>query len=196
MSFSGNAVADFDTPDFAADIDDLADEFMSDGHRNPNRLPGPVVPIENMNIRAADSGLANAYEYIVVPDFRLRYIVHPDAFRRVLFYQCSHCRILDLANDAKFLADFSKCRNGPINVLTAVSRRHLRADSRLAFRYHRKGKAYDVNSFLEQSVGHLCRQFGITQHDRNNWVLARQEVKSERRHLRPEILRIGLQPVT
>ena len=75
-------------------------------------------------------------------------------------------------------------------MLGIVRGRHLRADTRLAFRYHGEGKADHVDAFLQEFVGHLRGQLCVAQHHRDDRVLTRQQVETELFHAGAETLRV------
>ena len=52
-------------------LDDLADVFVADLHRHGNRLLRPVVPLPDVDVGAADRGLADPDHHVVVPDLGL-----------------------------------------------------------------------------------------------------------------------------
>ena len=51
-----------------ADFDDLTNEFMSNDHRYRDCLPGPVIPLEDMHVGAADTCVSNADQHVVDAD--------------------------------------------------------------------------------------------------------------------------------
>src|SRR5437764_10609181 len=70
VPFAADDIADGKVMHVAADLDDAADEFVADSHRNGNGLLRPVVPVVNVNIGAADAGAENLDEHIVDADLR------------------------------------------------------------------------------------------------------------------------------
>src|SRR5207344_265680 len=54
-----DAVADAEAAHFLSHLDDLADVFVADLHRHGNGLLRPVVPFPDVNVGAADRGLAD-----------------------------------------------------------------------------------------------------------------------------------------
>ncbi len=51
-----------------SDLDNLADKLMPDDPRCLNITLRPVVPVEDMQICAADAGLQNLYQYFIRAD--------------------------------------------------------------------------------------------------------------------------------
>ena len=90
MPFSGHTVADFVVLHTASDIDNLSDIFMAYGHRNLDGVLGPLVPIVDMEVGAADGHLPYLDEDIVHSDFRHRDIFHPYSRFRILLDKCFH----------------------------------------------------------------------------------------------------------
>ena len=58
MAFAADDVAGVKIAHVRADLDDLADEFMADHHRHRDGLLGPVVPVVDVQVGAADAGRA------------------------------------------------------------------------------------------------------------------------------------------
>src|SRR5690349_18415221 len=69
---------------------DLADKFVSNHQRDFYCALGPVVPVVNVNVSAANSGLEYADKYIVDSDFRGGNIFEPQAFFGPAFNECFH----------------------------------------------------------------------------------------------------------
>ena len=69
VPFSRDAVPDLEAAYFLTHLDDFTDVFVADLHRHLNRLRRPVVPFPNVDVGAADRGLANANEDVVMADF-------------------------------------------------------------------------------------------------------------------------------
>ena len=92
MALSGDTIARLEAAHFAADLDHLATEFMSDRHRHRDRLPCPRVPVIDVHVGAADRGLADADQDVVMTHARLGNLFHPDAGFGARFDQCFHVR--------------------------------------------------------------------------------------------------------
>src|SRR5207245_9767438 len=69
LPFSRDAVADVEAAHFLTHLDDLTDVFVTDLHRHRNRLRRPIIPFPNVDIGAADRGLANADQDTVMAHF-------------------------------------------------------------------------------------------------------------------------------
>ena len=70
--------------DVRADLHNLADEFMADGHGDRNGLAGPLVPIVDMNIGSANSGAVDADQNVVNANGRLGDVLDPTVRSRLL----------------------------------------------------------------------------------------------------------------
>ena len=64
---------------FGSDLDDLADELVADDERDGDRLLRPCVPRVDVQVGAADAGLAHADEDVVDPDLRLGHVLEPES---------------------------------------------------------------------------------------------------------------------
>ena len=69
----------------------MAVAAVADGHGHRDRLPGPGVLIVDVNVGAADRGLVNLDQHVVVADFRLSAPLHPDTALGLALHQRSHC---------------------------------------------------------------------------------------------------------
>ena len=90
MAFAGDAIADLEAAHLLAHLDDLADVFVTDVHRHRNRLLRPVVPLPDVDVGAADGGLADADHHVVVADLGLRHVGQRQAGRAFEFGKCFH----------------------------------------------------------------------------------------------------------
>src|SRR5580693_4301013 len=90
MAFAGDEVADLEVGDVGADGRKFADELMADDHGNGYGLLGPLVPLINMDIGAADSGAADADEDVVDAVFGLGNVLEPEAALRARLDESSH----------------------------------------------------------------------------------------------------------
>ena len=79
VALTGNELAGLAIEDVRADVDDLADELVANGEADGDRLPGPCVPIENVEVCAADAGVEHADFDVVDAHFRLGNILEPEA---------------------------------------------------------------------------------------------------------------------
>src|SRR5271169_4735887 len=57
-----------------SDLGDLSDELVSDYHGHGNRLFGPLIPVVDVHVGAADRRALDADQNIVDPDLGFRYI--------------------------------------------------------------------------------------------------------------------------
>ena len=55
VSLSGNPFAWMKIVDVGPDFDNLSHEFMANDHGNRDRVFRPIVPVEDVNVRPADS---------------------------------------------------------------------------------------------------------------------------------------------
>ena len=74
MPFAADKVADLETFDILADLDDFPDIFMPGGQADRNRMLRPFVPVINMHVRAADRRLADFDLHVVFAAFRDRHL--------------------------------------------------------------------------------------------------------------------------
>ena len=70
VALAGDALADLEIAHVAADLDDLAGIFMADDHRHRNRLLRPGIPFVDVDIGAANAGLAHLDQHVVLADGR------------------------------------------------------------------------------------------------------------------------------
>ncbi len=85
VAFTGDAVANVEAFHFLADADYFADIFVADYHWHGNSFLRPLVPVVDVNVSTADGGFTNFDQQIVMTDFRLRYVGHPNPFFRFQF---------------------------------------------------------------------------------------------------------------
>src|SRR5690242_6877191 len=90
VAFAADDVAGMEVVDVRADLDYLADELVPDHHRHRDRLLRPLIPVVDMNIGAADAGVAHADQYIVDAVFRNGNIFQPQAALAAALRQCLH----------------------------------------------------------------------------------------------------------
>ncbi len=70
--------------------DDLADIFMADMHAERHGLRRPFIPFPDMDVGAADRGLADADEDVVMPDLGLRHVGEREAGAGLFFDEGFH----------------------------------------------------------------------------------------------------------
>ena len=90
MTVGGDPVADLETAHFGTHLHDAAHKLVPDGHGHRNGLLGPGVPVINMNVGAADGGLADLDQNIVMADLGYRNLFHPDPDLGLGLYQRFH----------------------------------------------------------------------------------------------------------
>jgi hypothetical protein len=79
MAFATHDIARIEVIDIRPDLDDLSDKLMSDRHGHGDCLLRPLVPVVDVNVCAADAGVAHTNQHVVDADHRLRYIFQPKA---------------------------------------------------------------------------------------------------------------------
>ena len=67
VTLARDEVAGMEVVHVAADLDDLADELVADDERRLDRARRPRVPRLDVQVRAADAGLAHAHDDVVDP---------------------------------------------------------------------------------------------------------------------------------
>ena len=90
MAFSGDDLSGVEVIDVVADLDDFADEFVSDHHRHGDGPGSPVIPKVDMQIRAAERCPQNPDQDIVHANARFGNVFKPQAFAGLAFYQGFH----------------------------------------------------------------------------------------------------------
>ena len=65
MAFARNQLPGPKVVDVGTDGDDLSDELMANRHRYCDRLASPVIPIEDMNIGAANPRPQNTNQDVI-----------------------------------------------------------------------------------------------------------------------------------
>src|SRR5262245_48625567 len=68
VAFSGDELAGMKVVDISSYGNDLADEFMPDHQRNRDCFLCPFVPVENMEVGAADSRTKDTDQNVIDPD--------------------------------------------------------------------------------------------------------------------------------
>src|SRR6185436_6322698 len=71
MTFPADDLAGKEIGDIRANLDDFAHEFVTHHHRHGNGFGSPLIPLVDMEIRAANAGAVNADEDVVDADGRL-----------------------------------------------------------------------------------------------------------------------------
>ena len=78
--------------DVAAELEDLADELVADDERRPDRLLAPTDPSLDVEVRAADAGLADADPDVVDAHRRLRHVAQLEAGAGLGLHERAHRR--------------------------------------------------------------------------------------------------------
>src|SRR5271156_2031562 len=103
MPFAAHDVAWIEIVDVGADLNDLPDKFVPNGHRHRNRLLCPGVPLVDMNICATDAGISNANQNVVDADGGLSNLFQPEASLRTAFYQGFHSILQSSSPGTQFI---------------------------------------------------------------------------------------------
>src|SRR6185295_548098 len=85
VTFTGDELSAMKVVDVGTGFDDLADEFVSDGHRDGNGLPGPFVPVVDVNVGSANARAQHADKDVVDTDGGLRNVFEPQSGLSVRF---------------------------------------------------------------------------------------------------------------
>src|ERR1700722_12046399 len=80
-------------------------------------------------------------------------------------------------NDAERAAGVRERGNDAVQLRSRVRGAHLRADPRLAVRDDRIGEGDHVDALVLHALGELDRQRCFAEHDRDDGVLARQQIE-------------------
>ena len=79
MAFAADDVAGIEVVYVGADFDDLANEFVANGHGDGDGFLSPVVPLVDVDVSAADAGVADADEDVIDADFGFGNFFEPEA---------------------------------------------------------------------------------------------------------------------
>src|SRR5690606_29012625 len=90
MAFAAYDVADREIDDVAADLNDLAGEFVADDGRDRDRFLRPRVPIVNVQVSSADAAAFYADHHVIYAKRRLRDVLDPEAGFCFALYDCFH----------------------------------------------------------------------------------------------------------
>src|SRR6185437_4188297 len=90
VAFAADQFAGMEVVYVGADLHDLADEFVSDDQGYRNGGAGPLVPLVDVKVGAADSGEQDADFDVINTDVRLRHILEPEATLTAGFYARLH----------------------------------------------------------------------------------------------------------
>ena len=204
VAFTGHAVAGLDAGHLAADLDDLAAVLVPDDHRHRNRPLSPRIPVEDVEVGAADRRPAHADEDVVVPDRPARDVFHPDAALGACLDECFHRSLppgsktggpQPIARGPTWLSAPWSPR--PLGRGMTPSSRPTRANASIAcsrcarvcaadicvrilawpFGHDREREADDVDALVEEAGGHARRQRCVAQHDGDDGCVAGPAVK-------------------
>jgi hypothetical protein len=70
VSFAGNQIARFEVVHIGSSLYDSANELVAHVHWHGNRLPGPLIPIVDMDVRTTNRGPIDFDQYIINSDVR------------------------------------------------------------------------------------------------------------------------------
>src|SRR5581483_3337381 len=90
VAFAADDVAGMEVVDIGSNGDNLSDELVADHHGHWNGLLRPLVPVVDMNVGAADAGIAHADQHVVDAVLRLGNILQPQAALAAALCQCLH----------------------------------------------------------------------------------------------------------
>ena len=90
MAFAAHDIARIEIAHIASNLDDFADKFVADRHRDRNGFLGPLITLINMNIGAADAGIAHADQHVVDAVLRFGNILQPQTALATALRQCLH----------------------------------------------------------------------------------------------------------
>src|SRR5439155_13424992 len=93
VPLAADEVADLKVDYVGADRRHLPDELVSDDHRHRDRLLRPRIPAVDVQIGAADPGLANANQDVVDPHLGLGHVLEPEALSGLGLDQRAHARV-------------------------------------------------------------------------------------------------------
>src|ERR1700722_13397004 len=77
VTFAADQIADGESLDLRAELDDLADEFVAAYERHGHNLLAPAVPFVDVHLGTAHPGLQDPDQHIVPADRRHRDILNP-----------------------------------------------------------------------------------------------------------------------
>ena len=92
VAFAADDVAGMKVVDVGADLDDLADKLVADRHGHGDGALRPLVPVVDMDVGAADAGVADADENVVDADGGLGNILEPQTGFCACLYKSLHLR--------------------------------------------------------------------------------------------------------
>ena len=90
VTFAGYDLTNGVTGRVLAGFHDFTNIFVTDYARNLNGVFGPLVPVVDVKVGAADGGLVDLDLDVVVAAYRFRNFVHPQAGLRIFLNKCKH----------------------------------------------------------------------------------------------------------
>src|ERR1700731_4935 len=103
--------------------------------------------------------------------------------------------MMPLVNDAEIASGRRKCLNDLIELPAGVCSTHLGANSCFSMGNDRKGEGHDIDSLCLNALGEIDSQRCVSQHHRDDGMLARDQIEAQSLHLLSEITRIRAQPL-
>ena len=82
MPLSGHDIAGYKVVNVRPDRNDFTNELVADGHGNGNCPLRPLVPVVDVNIRAANAGPQHSDEHVVDADSGFGNVLEPEAVFR------------------------------------------------------------------------------------------------------------------
>ena len=176
VALAGDSLTDLEADDVGAELLDLAHELVTDHHRHGNRRLRPRIPVEDVQVGAADRRLAHPDQHVAVAGRRLGHVLEPQPG---FASWPSRAPSRDHPHRS---ADPDERVDRLIDVVVAVRRRHLRADACLALRHDRKRERDHVDPFVSSrsaiSDGDSC----VAEHHRDDRVAGTGEREAGRVH--------------
>jgi hypothetical protein len=90
VPFSGDEITSFEIVNIAPDFNNPAHKLVTYGHGDRNGLLGPLIPVVDVNVRAADRRLVNLDEDVIDSRFRDWNFFKPEAWLPSGFDQRFH----------------------------------------------------------------------------------------------------------
>ncbi len=127
MSFRGHPIALFVAGDLAARGGDNAGEFVTHRHGQRDGCLGPLIPLVDMNVRAANGAALGADQHVVGPDVGHRDVFQPKTRLSLALHQRLHDTI---PSDFPVTRNASNARSSCARVWAADSWVRMRAAPR------------------------------------------------------------------
>ena len=90
VPFPAHDVAGIKVGDVRTHFHNFAHKLVPDHHRHMDGFLRPVVPLINVQIRAADARAMHANEHVINANFRLLDVLKPKSRFSFTFYECFH----------------------------------------------------------------------------------------------------------